>query len=842
MSRLFHIFKYFRLKHLIIILSSWIAVLIVGFLQHIVWLGISVNELRVPMFIFPSFVGLTFGTLLARILIYRQMEIEYGKEIAKQQEEINRYNLIHNNPALICGVNCQGKVIFFNPAVEKITGYSIKEISDLNWWKTLYPGELYSQVEKFLMLINQGEVQDYEMIMKTKNGTLITIAWNASFNKDENDNLSEIYIFGHDITKRKATEEELLKFKLGIERSADAIFITDLDGKIVYANPAFQIIYGYTNEEVIGKTPRILKSGLLPPDAYKVFWETLLSKNSVSGEIINKTKDNKLITVDGSNNPILDTGGEIIGFLGIHHDVSQRKMVEEAIKESEEKFREMAELLPEVVFEMDIHGNLTFVNKHGHVTFGYSKIPSTNKMKINQFFNSVELQKIRKDIKLLLNGVPGESKEYFALKKDGTEFPVRIYSSPIIKKNKTIGIRGILVDITEQRKMVQQLQQSQKMEAIGNLAGGIAHDFNNLLTVINGYSDLALSEAKKLNLPNLQKKLDAVYTAGRKAEKLTSQLLAFSRKQIYKPEILDINSTISSLDKMVRRLIGEDIKIETLFEKNIPKIKADSTQIEQIFFNLVVNARDAVYAINKTEFRRKITIETGFENLDNSYVKDHPGSTKGPHVFFSVSDNGIGMTKDTINKIFEPFFTTKERYKGTGLGLSTVYGIIKQNNGYIRVYSEPNTGTMFKIYWPASPLKAKTASKKLVTSEKLTGNESILIVEDDPMVRQYTFETLQSYGYEVSQADNGLAALDEINAGNNTIDLVVTDIIMPEMSGKEFIEKLKKNIPHIKVIYVSGYTDNYVMNNELLEEGAIFIQKPYSIETLVEEIRKSLDN
>ena len=246
------------------------------------------------------------------------------------------------------------------------------------------------------------------------------------------------------------------------------------------------------------------------------------------------------------------------------------------------------------------------------------------------------------------------------------------------------------------------------------------------------------------------------------------------------------------MDKMLRRLTGEDIDVETIVAEHIPQIKADSTQLEQVFLNLVVNARDAVYAVSKAEFKKKITIETGLDDLDESYVEKHPGSNQGPHIFFSVSDNGIGMDKETKQKIFEPFFTTKEKFKGTGLGLSTVYGIIKQNNGSIRVYSEPGEGTMFKIYWPVATEEKSTDSHKTEPLKDFSGNESILIVEDDPYVCRFASETLKSFGYNVCNSANGQLALEQIESNKNSFDLIVTDLIMPELNGKEFVSKVKK--------------------------------------------------
>ena len=390
----------------------------------------------------------------------------------------------------------------------------------------------------------------------------------------------------------------------------------------------------------------------------------------------------------------------------------------------------------------------------------------------------------------------------------------------------------------EKEEFQARLVQSQKMEVIGILAGGVAHDFNNLLTVINGYAEMALDNIDKDN--KLYKDLTAILAAGNRAKTITGQLLAFSRKQVYNPELLNINELISSMDRMLRRLIGEDIKVETVFADNLPNIKADKSQLEQIFINLIVNSRDALRAVKKPDYQKKITIETGQVFLDKEYIVKHQGSVEGQHIFFAVSDNGIGMVEQTKQKVFEPFFTTKEKYKGTGLGLSMIYGIVKQNNSSIYVYSEPDEGTIFKIYWLATEEKRNDKNTE-IDKKLLHGNENILIVEDDKEVCHFAGKSLASLGYKVLKAENGQIALDLIKSKKPELDLIITDLVMPELNGKEFADKVRKILPDIKVIFVSGYTDNHIVHNGLLEEGVNFIHKPYSMKILASTVHKVLD-
>jgi len=381
--------------------------------------------------------------------------------------------------------------------------------------------------------------------------------------------------------------------------------------------------------------------------------------------------------------------------------------------------------------------------------------------------------------------------------------------------------------------------QSQKMEAIGTLAGGIAHDFNNILTVINGYSEFALM---KLNEKDpLYKDVSSILSASKKAENLTRQILAFSRKQIYQPEIISIDKIISDLEKMARRLIGEDIKIEFQTKKNIPNIKADPSQIEQILINLIVNARDAINQKEDKTDDKLISIETGTKFLDDEFAKKHLDSVSGKYVYFYVSDNGVGMTENVVQNIFEPFFTTKETDKGTGLGLATVYGIIKQNKGDIFVYSKPEQGTTFKIYWPVTEEQLITDDKTDIQNENLKGDEVILLVEDNDELRNLAILTLEKFGYKVHNASNGLEALNLIKKRKLSFDLLITDLIMPDMNGQELSKHINKMYPGSNILFTSGYTDDHLVDSGELEKDIDFLQKPFTVQALLSKVRTILD-
>jgi signal transduction histidine kinase len=383
------------------------------------------------------------------------------------------------------------------------------------------------------------------------------------------------------------------------------------------------------------------------------------------------------------------------------------------------------------------------------------------------------------------------------------------------------------------RQSEEQLRMSQKLEAVGQLAGGVAHDFNNLLTVISGYSELVLNRLPE-NDDN-RAKVKEIKRAAERASTLTRQLLAFSRKQVLQPKLFDLNHLVSDMSKMLRRLIGENIEMTTVIGEAAP-INADPGQIEQVLMNLVVNARDAMPKGGR------LTIETVRVEIDEVYASSHLNIQAGRYVMLAVTDTGCGMDEETRKHIFEPFFTTKEQGKGTGLGLSTVYGIVKQSGGHIWLYSELRHGTAFKIYLPAATEMETQPAAAPVKVVLPRGTETILIVEDEPQIRKLAFDCLAYCGYDVLSCSNGLEALQLIERLNRPVDLVLTDVVMPKLSGRELSERITAIHPSTKVLFMSGYTNDSVVNHGILDGGTWFIQKPFTLESLVRRVREVLDN
>jgi len=428
----------------------------------------------------------------------------------------------------------------------------------------------------------------------------------------------------------------------------------------------------------------------------------------------------------------------------------------------------------------------------------------------------------------------------YARRKNGTVVITATNAFPVINDDgKVINYATVKHDITHEREMEEHLAQASKMESIGQLAGGVAHDFNNILTVINGYAQIVLMELEKDS--RLWHDVREIEKAGDRAAGLTRQLLAFSRKQVIMPKALRANDEIAEMEKMLRRLIGEDIELEILPAENLPLIYADPSQLQQILLNLVVNARDAL-GEKMSGSEKRIKISTSRTYLDDAYIARHAGSRQGWHVQLQVEDTGVGMSKEVSDHIFEPFFTTKGVGQGTGMGLATVYGIVKQNQASVYIYSEPGQGTVFKIYWPIMAEKVTKGEDKDSAEPVVGGNETILVVEDDVGIRKIISRQLSQAGYTVIEAENGGDALEQAGKHQGIIDLLFTDLIMPIMGGKELAEKIKDFYPDIPVLFGSGYTDEKLPEEVILLAESHFINKPYNVKDVMARIRSLLDD
>lgn len=597
--------------------------------------------------------------------------------------------------------------------------------------------------------------------------------------------------------------------------------------EILYANRFFLSLVNMTMEELLEH--KFLE--LLGINDIERFSEQLsfaLQEGEVSAfELLLRAKNEQFIPVKITVMPtVMDRENVIVCYVSDQTEYKrlevERNMLSHALKQVNEGL---------TVFDLD--GKILFVNEALLNTFGYEGeeligVPIEKLLTLNGEYD-FQHQILPQSLKGSWSG------ELNVKRKDGKEITIFLSTSIVKdKENEPVVIVGVISDITLRKQLEEQLHHSQKMEAIGQLAGGIAHDFNNLLTVIEGYTDLLHNvmpqEGKGLTyVTQIEKATD-------RAVSLTRQLLTFSRRQLLQPKVLDINQTIKDLSVMLQRLIGEHIELITELDQQIGHIKADPHQIEQVIMNLIVNARDAM------PDGGKLIIETKQIYLDSSYSRLHPDVKAGDYVQLAISDTGIGMSPEIRERIFEPFFTTKEKGKGTGLGLATVYGIVRQSNGYIYVYSELGKGTTFKIYFPSvQRMKPTIISEKLGGHNKGRG-QKILVVEDEYLVRELIIDTLKNLGYHVYEACNGEQALKLYNEHKNEIDLVLTDLIMPGMNGKQLFEHISREAPNIQVLYMSGYDDNAVSKHGLLNSEIKYLQKPFSPRMLADKLQEIFEN
>jgi PAS domain S-box-containing protein len=616
-------------------------------------------------------------------------------------------SVVEHSEDAIVGKNSAGVITTWNRAAEKMFGYAKAEAVGQNV-SILVPPDKQSEFREIIKRVGAGHsVECLETQRLRKNGTTLNVSLSIFPVRDRRGQI--IGAFARDISHRRRADERLRLQSAALEAAANAIVITNHEGTVVWVNRAFTKLTGYREEEIVGKNPRLLKSGEHPQSYYASLWATISSGKVWQGEIVNRRKDGTRYTEEMTITPVIQASGK------------------------------------------------------------------------------------------------GDRTHFIAIKQD----------------------------ISDRKLLQQQLQQAQKMEAVGRLAGGVAHDFNNMLGVITGYCEL-LKLRDDLDEGSLHQ-VEEIRSATKRAASLTQQLLAFSRKQIIQPRILDLNEALTALGMMLRRLIGDDIELAMRLSSSQAPIKVDQNQLEQVVMNLVINARDAM------PDGGKVIIETDLCELDEAYASRHKPVVAGSYVRLSVSDTGVGMDRNTMSHLFEPFFTTKELGRGTGLGLSIVYGIVKQSEGYIWVYSEPGHGTTFKIYLP---LRSAAVERTVVQprAESARGVETVLLVEDDPTLRTLMNEFLAGLGYTIVESGSAKAALEMVAKQSLSVQALITDIMMPGMGGRELANELTATLPGLRVLYISGYTHDSAVQTRVLKEGESFLQKPFMLAELSMKLREVLDN
>ncbi len=768
------------------------------------------------------------------LALVRDIDAQKRAEFSLAQKIEQYQNLFEATPSGIVLEDANGIILDVNQALIKIFGYTREELigQHISIFTT---DNTKSLIEKNIKKLLSGKELRQVLESKRKDGQIIYMDLHESRVKLA-DGEYGILSIAEDITKTKMAQDKLKEseawFRTMFYDNQAVMLVIDPVGNqnILDANNSAVQFYGYSREKLLQMNMGHLN--IMQQHKREELMRKAIKQNANYFQFKHILADGSLKDVEIFASPF-EMNGEKRMFV-IVHDISQRKKAEEQVT----LLVTLVEQAAEGIIITDINGNIQYANpSFQHVT-GYN-----------------EHELLGENCRLLKSGKHNEDfyrdlwdtilagKKWQNIiinkRKNGELYHEKAVIFPIKNEDGVItNFAAILRDITQEQLLEAQVKQLQKMEAIGTLAGGIAHDFNNILTVINGHAEMAMMRADKES--KVHHDLISILGAGKRAAKLTAQLLAFSRKQVHERKIVDINDIILNMDKIIRRLISEDIKIEIKLEKELPKINADEAQIEQIIMNLIINARDAINDVQNKARPRVITLLTRYvQTADIIPLEDK--NIRMQYIVVEVRDTGIGMDMEVRNRIFEPFFTTKTVVKGTGLGLSTVYGIVKQNAGHILVESMPGEGSAFTIFWPVTHQREEAVTETETVPKTIYGTESILLVEDDVTVSDFAASALKELGYRVVTAKNGVEAIKLLDKITFPIDLVVTDMIMPEMNGTELADKIKDRIPFNRILFVSGYPFSSLVKEGALEEGVQFLQKPYSVTSLVRKIRKILD-
>ena len=635
--------------------------------------------------------------------------------------------------------------------------------------------------------------------------------------------------------ERRALERALREshdlLRAAIEATTDAVFVKDLQGRYLIINTAGARLFGRSVEEIMGRCDSELFSANTARDIMqRDSWVIATGETQTYEETVE---------IAGVTRVYLSTKGlyrnhesKLLGLIGISRDITERVRAEDALKASEAKFRGLFENMLEGVYQAGPDDGILTANPAFARMLGYASAEELQAADATRLY--VDREARRAFRRALEEAGEVRNLEVALRAKDGRTITALESARAVRDQNgRLLYYHGTLTDITERRQMEDELRQTQRMEVIGQLAGGIAHDFNNLLTVIVGYTDLMRAELEEGN--PIRKDLDEVEKAARSAASLTQQLLAFGRRQMLQPVVLDLNHVVGKVESMLRPLIGETIELETILDPTLGGVLVDPGQIDQVLMNLVVNARDAMPEGGT------ITIATANVVLDSEFARRHVGAVPGRYVSLTIRDAGCGMTPDVLARVFEPFFTTKGPGKGTGLGLSTVFGLVKQSGGYITIESTPGVGTTVTTYLPTVDDPVESAAAGPRSMQTLEGTETILLVEDETGVRNLMQKVLERYGYTVLPARDAGDAIAIEDSYRGAIHLLVSDMIMPGLSGSDLAQRIVRRRPAIKVLFVSGYASREAIDLGVINQKVSFLQKPFRPGTLARKVRERLD-
>lgn len=789
----------------------------------------------------------TYKELENRIRYLEKAESEYRRVLNNLGKPKSDYRNILEavNDGILIHEPQDGHILDANQRVLEMYGYTKEEITRLDLESLsdgatpFGPPEVKQHIEK----ATRGEEHPFELKARRKNGDFFWVEVNLKLTSLEGKEC--IVATTRDITAQKRVEKDLIlqrdRLRHTIEGTNLGIWEWNIQtGKTIF-NKRWADIIGYTLDEL---SPTSIDTWLKythPEDLEK---SNSALEAHFKGESDYYTIECRMKHKDGHWVWVIDRGkviswtadGKPLWMFGTHVDISNRKNTEEALRSEENKYKKILQTAKDGFWLVDVKGKILEINDAYCRMSGYSAAELLS-MHIPELEGNMGVDEVAaKNEEIFRKGYDRFETKH--RRKDGSLYDVEVSVQRLeIDDGKFV---VFLRDITRQKEtdkekelLQAQLLQSQKMDSIGRLAGGVAHDFNNMLGVILGFGEMAMAQTppgKKFH-----NALQEIMNAAQRSTEITRQLLAFARKQTVSPKTLDINKTISEMTKMLQRLIGENIDLAWSPGNAVWPVRMDPSQIDQLLANLCVNARDAIANVGK------ITIETGKTELDEAYCTHHIGFIPGEYVVLSVSDNGCGMDAETLDNIFDPFFTTKKNGKGTGLGLSTVYGIVKQNKGFINAYSEPGHGTTIKIYLPRFRAQKNVSSEEMMADPMERGYETILLVEDEPGILKMTTMMLEELGYTVAAAKTPDEAIRFAREHQGEIHLLLTDVVMPGMNGKDLAKNILSIHPDIRTMFMSGYTANVIAHHGVLYKGVNFLQKPFSMAQIGTKVREALD-
>jgi two-component system, cell cycle sensor histidine kinase and response regulator CckA len=804
--------------------------------KHTSWTGLQLTGLHKSGAEIP--LEISFGEhvregkhIFTGILRDVSERIRLERELRHSQEKYAK--MIHSSPdAITLRSLPDRRYVEVNEGFARLTGYTAEEVigktpSEVGVWS-----DDPSHIEILEKLIREGGVRDVEFDFRTKGGEHRHGTVSAALLTLGTD--SYMLSISRDITERKKVEERLSQLAAIVESSFDAIIGKTLDGTIVTWNAGAEAVYGYSAAEALGKSIAMLAPAEPRCEVDQRLDRLARGEKIDHRETTRVRKDGRKIIVAVTLSPIRSASGKIVGASAISRDITERRRVEQDLRRSEARFASLVQDAPYGIYRVTLDGQFLQVNPALVRMLGYQSEAELLERNIQtDVYAEAEFRKER--IEEYWDHEDFRDLEAHWKRKNGEPIIVRLSGRPVERSGGELAYFEVFAeDITERRSLERQLLQSQKMDAIGRLAGGIAHDFNNLLGVILGQTELLQGELG--SNPSVHRRAEAIDQSARRAAELTKQLLAFSRQQLIEPRVVDTNAIVQDVEKLLKRLIGEDVQLTIHLQPNAGNIKVDPSQLEQILMNLAVNARDAM------PDGGKLILETAFVELDETYARQHLGAKAGDFVLIAVSDTGTGMDSQTMARIFEPFFTTKPEGRGTGLGLSTVYGIVKQNNGYVMAYSEEGHGTTFRIYFPSVRGTPELRVQKSDPGEFAKGSETILLVEDEASLRELAREILEANGYKVIEAERGESAIRLVEQSYTPIHLLLTDVVMPGMGGKQLATRLLELRPGLHVLYMSGYTDDVINNRGVLREDTLLLPKPFTRAALLRRVREALDS